>query len=135
MVFIIQGKKITSATTTATIFGINVRVCSWIEVAVWTMLIATPTTSPASNMGAATKIAVKKDLAAKMYDHLLSHLFLSTGYQLNDRITLLTSRYHPSTITNSKTLNGNEIIIGGNIIIPIESSTLETIISIMRKGR
>ena len=34
-VFIIQGIKRISEITTATIFGMKVRVCSWIEVAVW----------------------------------------------------------------------------------------------------
>ena len=44
------------------------------------------------------------------------------------------TKYHPSTNTNNNILNGNEIITGGNIIIPIDINTLATIISITRKG-
>ena len=35
---------------------------------------------------------------------------------------------------NNKTLKGNEIITGGNIIIPIDIKVLETTISITKKG-
>src|SRR5699024_68954 len=43
-------------------------------------------------------------------------------------------KYQPSTKTNSKILNGNEIITGGSIIIPIDIKTLATAISIIKKG-
>ena len=46
----------------------------------------------------------------------------------------LTTKYHPSTSTNNNILNGNEIITGGSIIIPIDISTLATTISITKKG-
>ena len=41
----------------------------------------------------------------------------------------------PSTRTNSSNLNGNEIIAGGNIIIPMLMSTDATTASMMMKGR
>jgi len=41
---------------------------------------------------------------------------------------------HPSTRMNSINLNGSEIIMGDNIIMPIDISTLATTRSIIRKG-
>jgi hypothetical protein len=43
-------------------------------------------------------------------------------------------RDHPSTKTNNMSLNGIDIIIGDNIIIPIDISTLATTRSITTKG-
>src|SRR5205823_13771209 len=43
-------------------------------------------------------------------------------------------RCQPSAITNSRSLNGNEMLAGGSIIMPIDMSTLETTMSITRKG-
>ncbi len=40
----------------------------------------------------------------------------------------------PSINTNNINLNGNEIIIGDNIIIPIDIKTLATTMSIIKKG-
>jgi hypothetical protein len=45
-----------------------------------------------------------------------------------------TIKYHPSTNTKSSSLKGSEIMIGGSIIIPIESSTQATTISRIKKG-
>lgn len=45
-----------------------------------------------------------------------------------------TTKYQPSTSTKSIILNGNEIMTGGNIIIPMAISVLETTISMIRKG-
>jgi hypothetical protein len=42
--------------------------------------------------------------------------------------------YQPSTITNKSSLNGKEIKDGGIIIIPMESNTDETTISMIKKG-
>jgi hypothetical protein len=54
-------------------------------------------------------------------------------------ITLFTSeptiRYQPSTITKSNSLSGIETTTGGSCIMPIESSTDETAMSITRKGK
>jgi hypothetical protein len=47
---------------------------------------------------------------------------------------LITTRFHPSAMTNSNILNGREIIIGGSIIIPIANNTLDTTISTTKKG-
>ena len=41
---------------------------------------------------------------------------------------------HPSTSTNSRILNGSEIITGGSIIMPIDMSAAETTMSITRNG-
>ncbi len=41
---------------------------------------------------------------------------------------------HPSTSTNSINLKGIEIIMGDNIIMPIDIKTLATIRSITTKG-
>src|SRR6266851_4781204 len=45
-----------------------------------------------------------------------------------------TIRCQPSAITNSSSLNGSEMLVGGSIIMPIDISTLETTMSITRKG-
>ena len=42
---------------------------------------------------------------------------------------------HPSTKTKSKSLNGNEIKTGGNIIMPILIKTVDITMSIIRNGR
>ena len=41
----------------------------------------------------------------------------------------------PLTMTNSRSLNGSEIVTGETIIMPIASSMLETIMSIAMNGR
>ena len=43
-------------------------------------------------------------------------------------------RPQPSTRTNSRILNGREIITGGSIIMPIDISAAETTMSITRNG-
>ena len=45
-----------------------------------------------------------------------------------------TSRFQPSIITNSSTLNGSEIIAGGSCSMPIDSSVVETTRSMSRNG-
>ena len=52
----------------------------------------------------------------------------------NDSTSDFTSKYQPSTKTNSSILNGNDTITGGNIIIPIDINTDATTMSITRKG-
>ena len=44
-------------------------------------------------------------------------------------------KYHPSTKTKNTILNGNDIITGGNIIIPIDINMDATTISIMTNGK
>ncbi len=46
----------------------------------------------------------------------------------------LTTRYQPSTITNSNNLNGSEIITGGNMNIPMDIRVLATTMSIIKNG-
>ena len=43
-------------------------------------------------------------------------------------------RFHPSAITKSKILNGMEITVGGNIIIPMDISADDTTISMIING-
>ena len=47
---------------------------------------------------------------------------------------LRTTRFQPSAMTKSRILKGREIIMGGSIIIPIASRTLETTMSTTIKG-
>ena len=35
------------------------------------------------------------------------------------------TRSHPSARTNNKILNGNEMVVGGSIIIPMDISTVD----------
>ena len=44
------------------------------------------------------------------------------------------TRSHPSARTNNKILNGNEMVVGGSIIIPMDISTDDTTISITING-
>ena len=44
------------------------------------------------------------------------------------------TRSHPSARTNNKILNGNEMVVGGSINIPLDISTDETTISITING-
>ena len=41
---------------------------------------------------------------------------------------------HPFTITNSSNLNGNDIVTGDTIIMPIASRMFDTMISIAMNG-
>src|SRR4030095_7331508 len=45
-----------------------------------------------------------------------------------------TTRFQPSIITNSRTLNGSDTIAGGICNMPIDSSVVETTRSMSRKG-
>ena len=45
-----------------------------------------------------------------------------------------TTRYHPSAKTNRISLNGSEMTIGGNSIMPIDIRTLATTISTIKNG-
>jgi hypothetical protein len=51
---------------------------------------------------------------------------------------LLTSepiiKFQPSARTNNINLKGNEIMMGGSIIMPIESKTLATTMSMIKNG-
>jgi hypothetical protein len=49
----IHGPKIMIDPRIAAIFGINVKVCSCIDVVAWSMLIISPTPSPMMSIGAA----------------------------------------------------------------------------------
>ena len=45
-----------------------------------------------------------------------------------------TTRYHPSTSTNSIILNGSDIMMGGSIIMPMDISTDAITMSSTRNG-
>src|SRR3954465_4128057 len=55
----IQGPKSTMIATSATTFGMNARVSSWICVPAWKTDTTRPTTRPASSIGSATFIAIE----------------------------------------------------------------------------
>ncbi len=149
MVCTIHGKKNNKAHATASILGINVIVISLIEVAAWNILTSKPTTNPASSIGAASEMAV---LMASKKNPVINSGVILFHYILDFRSVHInlpipdsehypklltsepTSRFHPSAKTNSINLNGNDIMIGGSIIIPIESKTLATTMSMIRNG-
>jgi len=45
-----------------------------------------------------------------------------------------TNRFQPSTSTKSMSLNGRDMKMGGNIIMPVDKRTLATTISMIKKG-
>ena len=55
-------------------------------------------------------------------------------YLMNVDTNELVIRPQPSTSTKSNNLNGNEIIMGDSIIMPIDMRTLATTKSMMMKG-
>ena len=126
----IHGPKISIATNTAMIFGMNASVCSWIDVVAWNMLTIKPTISPKPNIGADTNITIISASCANCMTN--SELIARPHLKLN--INDRTNKCQPSTITNNNTLNGIEIITGGNIIMPIDISVDATIISMTMNG-
>jgi hypothetical protein len=129
---IIHGRNINSDTATATILGTIVNVISLICVTAWNMEMIKPTTSPKTNIGAATNsVTVSASRAIAM---TVCGVISNPLYTRNDSTNDFTSRYQPSTSTNNSSLNGNETIIGGSIIIPIDISTDATTISMTRNG-
>ena len=57
------------------------------------------------------------------------------GYTAKPLAIDRTSRFHPSIRTNSKSLNGSEMMTGGNIIMPIARSTFAMTMSMTKKGK
>ena len=129
MIWSIQGKKRSMAAATASIFGMKTRVISFICVAAWNTLMTTPAMSPNTKHGAAINIPV---FNASVKYPAINSADISPYPKLfiNDP----TTRYHPSARTNNMSLKGTEIMIGGNIIIPMESNMLATTMSSIRKG-
>lgn len=128
----IHGPKIKIATNTAMIFGMNASVCSWIDVVAWKMLTIKPTISPSPSIGADTNITIISASCANCIT--ISELTRAPSDHLKLNISDRTNKCHPSTITNSSTLNGIDIITGGSIIMPIDISVEATIISITMNG-
>jgi len=129
MILSIHGKKMSMATPTASIFGIKTRVISLTWVAAWNMLTIRPATKPKIKTGAANSMAT--------FSASIINPVTNSGDMAYDPKLLTnepTIRYQPSANTNSMSLKGKDIIIGGNIIIPIERRTLATTMSIIRKG-
>src|SRR5260370_13376075 len=127
----------------------NDSVDSLICVAAWKRLTIRPTTSATSNSGAesssATYIAWCASVitdsgvmiqACQMGDFISNNLRNRT--LTSDQTKLCASEpisnCHPSTSTNSISLNGSEIVAGETIIIPIDISTLATTMSMIRNG-
>ncbi len=128
----IHGPKIKIATNTAIIFGMNASVCSWIDVVAWKILTIKPTIKPSPSIGADTNITIISASCAICIT--ISELTLRAPDHLKLIISDRTNKCQPSTITNSSTLKGIEIITGGSIIIPIDMSVDATIISITMNG-
>lgn len=128
----IHGKKTTVATMTPIILGMKVSVISCMEVTAWNMLTATPMIRPKPSMGAETKIVISRDFFAisTMYSGVILIPFRQPKLFTSEP----TIRYQPSTSTKSISLNGIEIITGGNIIMPMLISTEAITMSTTRKG-
>ena len=137
---------------TARILGIKIKVCSCIEVAVCNIPMKSPIIIAVSKIGNVTEIivhiaAVRISSKLNVVTDTFSLSFLyerprggrvgggaSYGTFVKLFNTLMTTKFQPSAMMNSKILNGSEIIIGGSIIIPIASSTLDTTMSTTRNG-
>ena len=55
----IHGPKITRENMTATIFGMKIRVCSWMDVAVWRMPMTSPTSMATRSTGRAVYFPIR----------------------------------------------------------------------------
>ena len=121
---------------TAKILGIKINVCSCIDVAVCKIPMNNPIIIAVSNIGNVTAIIVHI-APVKMSDKLNAVKFIFASlYGIFVKLfnTLITTKFQPSAMINNNILNGREIIIGGSIIIPIASKTLETTMSTTKNG-
>lgn len=124
------------ATNTATIFGTNASVCSWICVVACKMLTVNPTRRADSSNGAAAFSTVNMACPAMLMmvsAPTFVPLFLRDRRQKLSNSDL-TTKCQPSTRINSNILNGKDIMTGGNIIMPMDINTLATTISMTRNG-
>src|SRR5580765_4056349 len=110
------------------------------DVTVWNTLTSTPAMRPATSIGRVTITATSRawrttpTTAASDTDRTPLKRHGGGVHHAKLRTSEDTSRFQPSTMTNSRILNGSEIIAGGNCSIPIESSVVDTTRSISRNG-
>ena len=110
------------------IFGMNDSVGSWICVAAWKIETSRPTIEPGDEERRRDLHRDHHRLQGEAGDGVLVHVLKE---EMSDWIT----RCQPSTRTKSRILNGSEMRTGGSIIIPMDMSVAETIMSMIRNGR
>lgn len=126
----------------ARIFGTNDSVISLIWVTAMKIEMITPTTRPTPISGAdtinairsvscptATTVSTSKSTRSLQKP---SPRYENTG---NERISASVRIFQPSTRMNKSSLNGNEMVIGGSVIMPIDIRIDATIMSIVINGR
>ncbi len=117
----------------ASSFGIKLRVISLIDVAAWTMPMITPTARATISSGAQTMTETQSACRPNSMTVAVSMRISYQGMtKLEAREPMI--KPQPSTKTKSISLKGIEIIIGDNIIMPIDISTLDTIRSMTTNG-
>ncbi len=117
----------------ASSLGMKLSVISLIDVAACTMPMMTPTASATTSKGAQTMTDTQ---SACRPNSMTVAVSIRISYQgmtkLEAREPMINPQ--PSTSTKSISLKGIEIIIGDNIIIPMDIKTLETTRSMTTKG-
>ena len=133
----------------------KVSVTSWTWVTAWSMLTASPIVSPASNIGAEI-ISISMMACCPMW---ITYCGVMDSIRVTGTIAVTgavpapgqrrclspdsylklvtidsTMRCQPSTRTKSRILKGSDTVTGGSIIMPIESSVLDTTMSMMING-
>ena len=123
-----NGPNSRMASATTMILGMKASVGSWICVTAWNTETISPVASPKSSAGAHTSSAIK--IASRPNDNAAA---VVTAYLKLVKRALMV-RFQPSTSKKMRILKGSEMITGGIIIIPIESSTDATTMSITMNG-
>ncbi len=128
-----QLPKARQTKANASSFGMKLRVISLIEVAACTMPMITPTANATMSNGAQTMTETQSACRPNSMTVAVSmHISYQGMTKLEAREPMI--KPQPSTNTKSISLNGIEIIIGDNIIMPIDINTLDTIRSMTTKG-
>src|SRR5690606_23775578 len=97
-----------------------------------TRLTARPTSMPTISSGATTVSAVTSVERPRSSAKASS---IGSQAAANDRVREATTRFQPSTSTNSSTFNGVDTMTGGSVNMPIEINSDDTIRSIATNGR
>src|SRR5919205_133234 len=95
-----------------------------------------PIASEMPRIGAASLVASRIDCTAMSMTVLsvISVLHVGHGQWWKLVMSELTTSAHPSTITNNKSLNGNETNTGGSMNIPMDISVELTTKSMIKNG-
>jgi len=115
-------------------FGMKLRVISLMEVAACKMPMTTPTINAIPSKGADTSMVIHRACRPKSTTAAVSMVQLQRVQVAKLAASDPRIRLQPSTKTNNINLKGIEIIMGDNIIMPMDMSTLATIKSITTKG-